>query len=1371
MSRSPDRRQPLLVPVGLEAMCVGAADAERFSRFAPNMAEFAALPCAADDRQTANIADDFVNAPFFPTDDVKPPMETGVHLHWALPDALTHGRMVYQLTGRALNELRLLGVPMGVLKQILSHLTQTHGQHELHENVMELPANSDEVDDSTWIELTLRAAFEPPMFDKPLDFLQGWLIGDVGIEGELVGQYQSEFTQAAGRSRFPAVPNRWLLLRLVSHKSGTALSPLIPEACGSWVIESDFLTETVEDCFADIEEPAEIVELRQARATTVPSPFARNGRPQDGQAPFRYMGRVVPLKHWTEDGSCERYPGLTALGYGEPTFAAYYPNCRNVFGFCDTLHDLGEGFETSELQLSYMVVGWYADGIGDPLQKGHADHRMPASILEEFRWQLPEGASDDLTHILCTGQIQAVNWNPAEDYLSGKTDAEPIEIAIGNTDAEALAAYLTKDAETVEASAGQLTSADILEALQLGVLDRLHQDDGGLAMLENALHTSAFGSENGGTIWTVANPEQQTDQDHPAELFNRHISAGVGKSSYGQVTLPGDVAHELNLLNKLQQDHQHSLDVSKSMRWQLFADWHKYMQLYYQDGGSEKAGTLMRAVAHAQDQIRSRIGELTDSSKAVNEQKKKLLKALTNTPYVIKASAASRFHRPNDPVILLVGDAVQPSLRFGADTLGEAGKQLTCRRHDQIFWSGPLAGELAETVSAWAPSAPPHGPFQQVANSDDNTFVKLLCETLLLDPDLPISESGNDLGDLHRVVRTWQGSGGATAQAAGIEPAVLKAFHGRLPAALSVARWESRGVRHGKNPWHPLLMQWQVHMQPYHGLIADQDEIRSDFVTGIANLDNNHIELTVEDRPSDIEQFQSFKGSAILTPNAMRTLAGQVRRFVAGSSETLPDDVVEVLHAAESLTTPVLSQALGGFCDALIMRNQAMQFAVSDPFDDTADGVAVLVGDMLHAAPRIHGGYNPIRTGLLRVDMLRIVDAFGQIKDLTFDQKDLVVPRSMKAPVSADGDDRGYNVLLAPRLAQPARLAFRFLSAELDDVEMNAHPATSPVCGWVLPNHLDQSLAIYGGDGCAYGSLRAGQADETPVWFAAPGTASSIGDIRNRHLREFAEGLKRYGHDEFDEFSRNIERILWTIEPQTHRQHDSLSVLMGRPLALVRISVSLQTKGLPAYNQNYDAIPDDPSGDFLAAMRSSNGFEKVRFPLRLGDVAVESDGVVGYFVGKDFTDFRIEDSTANLEICLADDPLVVTMLVDPRARIHATTGILPVKAIDVPPDQFAASLDAMELSFLVNPLLGHAEPGKVSLPLPAESDRPWSWIERIPGSYPAVDEQLEAELVWRIDDAPAPGNDRAKMTGNPKRITEGWLKLHPLANASGQPDN
>ena len=34
---------------------------------------------------------------------------------------------------------------------------------------------------------------------------------------------------------------------------------------------------------------------------------------------------------------------------------------------------------------------------------------------------------------------------------------------------------------------------------------------------------------------------------------------------------------------------------------------------------------------------------------------------------------------------------------------------------------------------------------------------------------------------------------------------------------------------------------------------------------------------------------------------------------------------------------------------------------------------------------------------------------------------------------------------------------------------MNAHPAATPICGWLLPNNLDNSLMVYANTGQALG--------------------------------------------------------------------------------------------------------------------------------------------------------------------------------------------------------------------------------------------------------------------------------------------------------------
>ena len=73
-------------------------------------------------------------------------------------------------------------------------------------------------------------------------------------------------------------------------------------------------------------------------------------------------------------------------------------------------------------------------------------------------------------------------------------------------------------------------------------------------------------------------------------------------------------------------------------------------------------------------------------------------------------------------------------------------------------------------------------------------------------------------------------------------------------------------------------------------------------------------------------------------------------------------------------------------------------------------------------------------------------------------------------------------------------------------------------------------------------------------------------------------------------------------------------------------------------------------------------------------------------------------------------PQMLTLLIDPRGLVHATTGIVPAKAINIPPDQYAAALQAIEITFLSTPVLTDA--GKIHMPLPDEAGYQWSWLHQ-----------------------------------------------------------
>jgi hypothetical protein len=133
------------------------------------------------------------------------------------------------------------------------------------------------------------------------------------------------------RTEFPAIPNRWLVARIVA--GATAASP---KTATAWVIESA---------------------LDPARR------------------------RVTPLATWREDRTDEPPPPITAMGPGEPTFAVYYDNTKNVLAFHDPLSGVASG------PITYLVTGWFSEPTRDPLHAPSTESAWHAA-LQRLGWSL-----------------------------------------------------------------------------------------------------------------------------------------------------------------------------------------------------------------------------------------------------------------------------------------------------------------------------------------------------------------------------------------------------------------------------------------------------------------------------------------------------------------------------------------------------------------------------------------------------------------------------------------------------------------------------------------------------------------------------------------------------------------------------------------------------------------------------------------------------------------------------------------------------------------------------------------------------------------------------------------------------------------------
>ncbi len=239
------------------------------------------------------------------------------------------------------------------------------------------------------------------------------------------------------------------------------------------------------------------------------------------------------------------------------------------------------------------------------------------------------------------------------------------------------------------------------------------------------------------------------------------------------------------------------------------------------------------------------------------------------------------------------------------------------------------------------------------------------------------------------------------------------------------------------------------------------------------------------------------------------------------------------------------------------------------------------------------------------------------------------------------------------------------------------------------------------------------------------------------------------------------------INPARFAQDVSLSILIGRPLAIVRTVCALDTAGgvLPASQANTsadDALAQAVSErwyDYRLRQRyTSANVDRIAFPLRLGDLTDIDDGLVAFLPEGDTPQpYSIVYSAAAppggdpkvlvpgpdaVTLKLNGDPWFATALVDPRAPVHFTTGMLPAATLQIPPDQYALAMAQLAVTFTTRPVLRDMR--ALRLPLPDEAGLQWAWIAADGHATPL----------------PPPASGDTPIYGyGPQTLLEGWLDL------------
>lgn len=1247
---------------------------------------------------------------------------------------------------------------------------------------------------------------------------------------------------ADGAHRFPVVPNRFLVTRSRNEKIEQ-----------QWVVESDYLAP-------------DLTMIQPPDSVAVPFPFNNlNGPPYQ---PFRFMGRKVDPKEWSQvDPKKPDYLGtyglaLTATGVTESvptldhvkaTFAAFYPNCQGVFG----LHDDDSSVLNALSGVTYDVLGWYADPAQDCTAAfsagytGKGTTQRMADFEDRFEWTFDPGSADFPQRTVLYGRVTFQN-----EHKDNPAATEPkIELSIGNSPTEALSAYLAQCmANTDKDQTNKSTYEEQLEAIQ--VADRLNQSTMDLgAAFNEARHTKGFTPRPGGILWSVQQADTSTGND--------------------EITLLDELAHKLSQLNDCQKTYDRALDTIVSLGERLFSDFCAWMFIsYYHDEDQTDD------IAYLRTNLDSLYGVVDQGALAP------LRKYMTDTGRLVfqmDPKTGNVTATPAEVIIRLISDA-NGYFQNLLDNLNGVNGNLGLADSSNV--SKSIKAHFADCGITLSPNATVSGESPKWKVSDGGVDYPIVQNDHFLELHIPpfASQTACQLASALKdfiatleakapqcvlrptaAPRYWQpndpvalmvGTSAITTERFGIDdllPCTLlsgpvdDADLLNLPndpkRVLTNIREAVEGIAKSSNvfgftswtaqPWNPFMLVWNVQYFPN----VRSGKYASDAITGSYQLSTDGCDLS-PNNAAFTTNAEEYSGFSILTPHASEALKQDLAAFIAGEYSslpepynndlaTLPDEKVQeyldkniaaLQTDYEKLSTslkdpirtamrayaivkdkPCLSQALGGFNDALLTMKRTMQLDVSDPMysasppgDDPdpsdsmllATEISGLVGDALLRAPNPYAVFSSIRSGKLKITGLHLVDSFGQVNNLSFEG---ATTSAEVMPKQSDG-----TILLLPRLSQPARMLFRWLSAtrinDQDDQEMNAHPATSPICGWVLPNNLDSSLMVYDASGAMQGLV-----DEQGVWMPAPGSAQpvAVNDIVNPHLQQLVKYLTSAGDNGetfMSAFLTAIENSLEKIDPENFAQHEGLALLMGRPLALVRASLSLEVQGLPARDNSRGVIKetvgqyikDSTSIDTTTTSpipdRFTSAFNKVLFPVRIGEPGQLNDGLVGYWVedakgtsiGETFyapgggsnaayngvSGPSVVTALTNLQQSMDAPASIVTMLVDPRGVVHATSGILPSKPVSIPPDQYADALKRINITFLTAPILVtgtdyDAPDGsrKVPLTLPNEPGYTWSWLS-------------QQSRTWSETQSFSAADTSAKFAGQ-QWICEGWLQLKP----------
>jgi hypothetical protein len=1113
-------------------------------------------------------------------------------------------------------------------------------------------------------------------------------------------------------------------------------------------------------------------------------------------------GSLTPLDQYrgvtNSNGEKPTYDRLDGTVGGSPLWTASYHASAGRFGFHDAFEDLPglkkvakDGFERNAA--TYVVAGWYTDNGKDPLAVSKTDL---LDVMAELGWQLdpeaePPGNEPDLAvleRLLAQGQLkQPAESTPTKIVARGREESfkyvdiapemalpvdkaakvliaqkpptfmslfhgmiagVPFDSALPGSDerprSESLsvsAGFDTDDlvtalgAETIGSSLSKRTAAEMLAAaFTSDLVDRIGTQDG-LRDIAEREHSDMFSSLPGKPL-----PSAKLDQ------LRAEDSASVNATTVG-----------------------------RKGRAQL---------------ARQSKGDNLTPLTKWRDKVVFRtVGEMPKEAER-NIQEKVVKSALKNRRTVERP--APRLFIPQPPSIAIKG--ARPSLRHHFDGLYDDEGRLRCRYPNEVvkgikgvvkardlvptLGSGAIPPEVLLVVreamilnpycSRWLADAAAgneeirpqyqhriEGEMLRLFSSDgryDGSGEYTLSESAV-SPQAPAKDSWRSVTFFETAIK----------KQAAAELARASYLEGFNPSPLGVTAW--------RQPWVPLWLEWRVELEGS---------------TRVSDWTLDQLEMVRRGDAADIQAIE-ITGRSPINRGLGTALHAGIERWIKAEQEreatgdSLSTSQQSTLESLANFLEPLdlASASLDGIREQLLGLDYRGGFFSAPEADDRPEVVADPI---------------PLFGGTLKFSALRLVDAFGRVLNVPTGEIHTITsleisdePSSIKMPTRIQGGARWLF-----RLVDPAYQGEPSLAPEAFVNQLEPELAVNPVAGFLLSDHIDESLEAFDNLGNPLGQISHHELTGAVRWEPAPGrplppgagpmaelpaSATPLGKLAAGVIR--SDIRQRDGNLPQTESSltallRAIDTTLWTVDTYSTLGCGTIAGLVGRPIAVVKATLRLE---IP---DDLDDVRVDSEKTAEARRAAFDALRDESFPVRLGDMQRSDDSLLGYFVDDDYDHLHLVDKSIaalardtgrrrgqlgllgqvhipevkplNHPYLFSDDILYIkpgqayriTLLMLPAGKVNLTSGVLPRKSMALNDAWINRGLKRVIPSVRVGPVL--VDPEEIRLPKVNLLGDKQQFTRR------------NGPLTWR-DDPIVSASQSALLPRMPHEFQEGWIRI------------